>query len=576
MMLSVGTFSRASDLSDKEAAQINDEYIWRHKFQATITDIFLGFYSEHFEGEAHLQKKLIAEQADQESTGKSFANLNSMTLDGLIASAKEAVDRSSKNILGGDYTQFSLDLQRDLLDYTLTNLRQNLYANKDFLNGAMDKLLDELYKYIETNYQSNRMPILLGMEGKEFSETKARIISKLRRFSIRLHLNKALFIISLYADASNTFTPEQDVYYAKESDVYIVDQLRGDIQDETDEHIESEVIPACLQMFAKKKNTNNPAIWHFINVRVNTIIGLTLRRHQQKMLFGKVQKQSLSQPGNNLDNVDFGSRFKRFIVSNWEKQGFPSLLPQERQFFYLDYLACKPEAIEQTEHTLDIFDLMARFNGNINNYLFFIRYFKYFEDVDSNTPQAAIFEALYKALLGQRVLFENVSFLTRNWVDYIKNGEYYGHFKNTAQAPVVPAVIILTAVVFDPEINFQADIYNAMDATMTHFNAISHNNFFLVDYIPFNGVRGFPEVQVNTLKTIVIPQIGEVTQAEHDVLSSPASLKVVKDMFRDGKKLIKMTDLDPTFQSDEDVFVYLYEPKNAACDHSREELLTMF
>ena len=208
--------------------------------------------------------------------------------------------------------------------------------------------------------------------------------------------------------------------------------------------------------------------------------------------------------------------------------------------------------------------------------MFFLNYFKYYDDQSemvsgSSAHRDAIFEALYKALLSQRVKYEDKNFLTRNWVRFIKEGHFVNEAMNTDQAKFIPVIKILTAVLFDASIPYNSKELTHFDDKLTYFNAISQNNQFLVDYKKFNG-NGFPEIKVETLRSIVIPQVGDVTEAEHAVLSNPSSLKLVKENLKAGKKLFKMTDLDPSFESDEDVYVYLYEKNDAVCNDPAADL----
>jgi hypothetical protein len=576
MLLTAGAFTKASDLGDEQASRITYEYIWTHGLQTAVTEAFVEFYTANFEGEAHIQKKLIADKKSQ-TDGSSFPKV---TKKELIARAQRAADEGIRDIFAGVYVPFKFALKADLLSFTMSVLLENPRANKAFLEDALNSLLHDLYEHVMPKVrQVNHAPILLGKTGNEFATAKANIIAKLRRFHIRLQLNKAKFIVSLYCDSENSFDQMPHEQFQKEIDNYILNGVKDDIADETDDFIAEEVIPTFLEMESKKVGTLDGKAWHFVNLRVNKLIGNTLNYEQQKALFRKLLKTSMAQPGKNIDNTENGERFKRFI-----NERLPALFNQleglQLEFAKLDQRACNPEGFENAEHTLLLFDHLARFNGNINNYLFFLRYFRYYDASASLAPtlaqkQDAIFFTLYKALLNQRIQYENVHYRAHTWVAYIRGNDFFLDFKNGPLKQLIPIVVTLTALTFDHQIPYQTDLFRGLDDQSEYFRVMSDNGPFFVDYKLFKG-EGYPQITAEFLKSIVIPQVGQVTDAEHAVLSNPDSLKVVKEKLLSGQKMFKMTDLDPTFTSDQEVYVYLHESSNKPCDHSPQQLVNLF
>lgn len=553
-----------SAMSHEELMEVKQEHIWVHGFQTALAQAFVDFYEESFGAEQNLQKLVLNSDAAE------VPEFQPLQEKGLIEAAIRRSTELSTQILSGNYAAFLGYLRSDLRDFALTQLTRNPNAPKGYFHILLNRVLREMFPHMEQMArQSNRLAMMRGVPSSEYETVRARIVSQIRVYKIQLHLNRALLIVQIYSDPLNTFDAGKDMYFAKEVNEYIRKELAEELPEAGERYVHDHVIPQLIRMYARKLHTDRPAAWHFINVRVNELVGLTLNPEQQRAVFAQVLAQSFATPGLSLDNAEFAHRFRHFIVSNWERQGLHSLSELERRFFYMDYLACKPEAIADTVLTLDMFDLIARYNGNPNNYLFFLRYFRYYDMLVASPTlarqQSAVFEALYKALLAQRALYENVHYLTRDWLAFIQGSGFPAAFQGPQQRDFIPVITILTDLAFTPKLPFDKTLFASYDRDMTVFRAMSQNNWFLVDYRQYNGRLGFPEVDAGSLASIVIPQVGDITEAEHAVLSNPASLQVIKEKALNGQKVFRMTDLDASFDSDEEVYVYLREKKDGAC-----------
>lgn len=584
-LLATASIQKISDISHEELGRLTAAHLNARELVAEVAEAFSDFYTRSFEGKANIQENLRAMMPDQRAKHFESINLDVKTEEDFINKAKKAVAKELNSIAAGKFDGYLEEIMTNLLSISMWALKGNLRADKSFLYELLLKTIDVLKAELDAKLVGINSPsVMHGLSGEQYDSTRWATITKLRRFHIKTQLNKVMLIITITSDRHNHFSDKFQDKYSREVDVTIVDSLKDDLKEEFDDYIIAFVAPMILQMFAKKMNTSHWVYWNFINLRINTLLGKCLRTEHQKIVFRMILKVSLSHPGQNLDNTEFAHRFKRFIIRNFENGSLQKMLSErENKFLYMDYLACKPEELEKTFHSLEMFELFSKYTGNINNYLFFMKFFKYF--VDNPSEGAAhvadidgIYKFLYKVLLEERISGENVGYSGKEWSKYIST-HFYGAYKNNeALGKYIPVTVILSALTQDKDLRYYGAQYNAHDKELKYFNVISANDDFLIDYIRFlpNSKGQYPHTKYGTVRSIIIPEVSDLTDDEYFVLSHPNSSKVIKEALQNGKNLLKMTEFDSGFSADEEVYVFLHEREGTVCNQPGCKVIDQF
>lgn len=584
-LLATASIQKTADISHEELGRLTAAHLNARELVAEVAEAFSDFYTKSFEGKNSIQENLRAMMPEKRLKHFESLNMKVKNEEEFVSKAKKAVAAELNNIADGNFEGFLEEIMTNLLSVSMNALKANLRADKSFLYDLLLQTLPELTAELNAKLAGINSPsVMHGLSGEQYDSTRWAVITKLRRFNIKTQLNKVMMILTIAADRHNHFSDKFSDRFAREVDETIVDLLKDDLLEEFDDYILSYVAPMFLQMYAKKMATEHWVYWNFINFRVNTLLGKCLRTEHQKIVFRLILKVSLSTPGHNLDNTEYARRFKRFIIRNFENGSLNSLLTdREKKFLYMDYLACKPEELEKTWHSLEMFELFSKYTGNINNYLFFIKFFKYFVDNEGEGKDKVaqidgIYKFLYKVLLEERVMGENVGYNSKHWSKYIST-HFYGAYKSNQQlAKYIPITVILTGLTQDKDLRYYGTQYNAHDPELTLFNLVSANDDFLMDYIRFlpNSKGQYPKTKWGTVNSIVIPEVSDLTDDEYFVLSHPNSAKVIKDALKNGKNLLKMTEFDPDFPADQEVYVFLHEREGTVCNQPGCKVIDQF
>lgn len=558
-----------SAMTPQEANRLTPAHVAAREFTTAIAQIFVEFYARAFEGPANILENLRATEARELQTH--FAGLETPveTEDQLVLRAKATSAANFNSILRGDFRAFREVLEDDLMSLSRATLRKNLRADKSFFYKLLNRVITELLGPINAQLAGiNQPPVTHGLTGPQWQSAFESLVGRLRRTNIRLHLSRALLIASVCGDRHNHITAELKTFFINEVDVKILGEVRDDLKRESTDFVAGEVIPMFLKMFAKKLTTDNADLWRFINLRTNTLIGHSLTPAHQRLYFRTQLAGSLADPAVSLDSTPFGDRFRRYVVSRFEAKAL-AISKEEAEFFYQDYLACKPAAIDAADLTLLRYDVTARYAGNINNYLWFIRLFKYFSDAPAEGQKrladlGALFDHLYSTLLRLRVASEQHNGHWLQWVAYVRDDLVSGMGKSPV-AKFIPVTFVLTAMLYDPALPYDCAVLDPLDPKAYYFHQLAADDAFLLDYKGATPKGCPPHSRMGTSRSVLLPEVGVLTEREHAALSDPAALSVLRKSLANGKRLVKMSDISAEFAADEEVLVYLVERESSAC-----------
>lgn len=565
--LILASFQRTSSISHEELQRLTAAHLEARAFKVAIAKTFVNFYAASFEGPSNIQDNLRAMSNEEREAHFKSTPMPVTTEDELVASCQASAHRNLNSIVAGQFDAFTSQLEGDLLSLVRSMLQKDLKADKSSLIGTLDKVLKEASEAVEMRLAGiNQPPLLHGASGQDYDAIRHTIITRLRRINIQTQLEKGVLIMSVYGDSHNPTTSEHQDMLAKAFDSGIIPAIEEDAGEESDEFYHDFIAPTIVKMLSKKFNSDFWVNWSWFNNRVALLI-TKFGHEQQKIIFKRVLSTSLTNPGQTIETTEYGQRFRRYIINRFETRR-EELPFKERWVLGFDYLACRPEAFDTWIFTWDQIDGALKAAGNPNNYLWFIKLFRYYNDNPQDDPEQVrkigeIYDALYDILLTQRAFAEHVNYSGKDWANHI-GSNYYGAAKNGAGAKFIPVVVILSAMLYDKNLPYYSRQYNVHDPEEVYLKAISANDDFLLDYKRFKGKGEFPKTSFGTVQNVIIPDIGELTEDERLVLSNPESLKILKDSLANGKKLIKMTDLNPEFDSDDEVLVYILEREISA------------
>ena len=548
-------------------------------FYVAIAKMFADFYAESFEGPASLISNLKSMSVEERANffGSITRYIDSYTAlaDGIKNIAMEEMDK----VVAGDSEAFFTRMKQDLTAYTYALIREDFMADKSVYVDAMYHTIDLVKWMYEERLSKGSWSKLIGpnTSGDQYNQIKEATIGRLRRGNIKLQMECGLLVCSVVGDHYNPFIPKKEAKYYQLVEKRMIDSIRDDVREETDEFVQSYIVPTMIKMVEKGYMTKEEKRLAWFKQCLSSSAGIYKFPHQ-KMIYRAILSNSFTEPGSNINNVAYGQRFKRFLVNKIEGANGVSKLKignEEMRLAKLDYLAAKPELIEPTEFTIEMIGDLFRTKGNINNYLWFIRLFKYYVDKFDQMEERLsderagrlqeIYEELYKLLLEQRVGSTDVDSKPDLFVKLIK-GDYFDKVSGVkGRSKFIPAVFILSAVTFDDSIEYKEE-YENFDGKMEYPKALFPNDEFLLDYQKFRGKKNYPKARVGTIYNVVIPQVGQITEDEHGALKHPTVIGGMKNALAAGKKIVKLSELNPAFQEqeNEEVLIYILETKKSS------------
>lgn len=548
-------------------------------FYVAIAKMFADFYAESFEGPASLISNLKSKTAEERAVffGSITRFIDSYTAlaDGIKNIALEEMDK----VVAGDSESFFVRMRQELTAYTYALIREDFMADKSLYVDAMYHTIDLVKWMYEERLSKGGWSKLIGpnISGDQYGQIKEATIGRLRRGNIKLQLECGLLVCSVVGDPYNPFTPKKEAKYYQLVEKRMIDSIRDDVREETDEFVKSYIVPTVIKMVEKGYMTKEEKRLAWFKQCLSSSAGIYKFPHQ-KMIYRAILSNSFTEPGSNINTVAYGQRFKRFLVNKFEgANGIVKLNigSEEMRLAKLDYLAAKPELIEPTEFTIEMIGDLFRTKGNINNYLWFVRLFKYYVDKFDQMEERLseeraerlqeVYEELYRLLLEQRVGSTEVDTKPDLFVNHIK-GDYFDKIsKVEGRSKFMAATAILTAVAFDNGIEYKDEFEN-FDGEMKYPKAIFPNDEFLLDYQRFRGKGNYPKARVGTIYNVVIPEVGQITEEEHGALKHPSVIGGMKEALSAGKKVVKLSELNPAFkgQENEEVLIYILETKKSS------------
>lgn len=447
---------------------------------------------------------------------------------------------------------------RDLVSHTImTNQRANL----GFLYKAFSVVAHDIPEYIRTSVTAEHLPRLIDENTSE--EDQKTILNRINRlyheYQIRYLLNcvymRQLLASDKYSDFVNK--PYDESSKATHQDL---EEVRYHTLFEDRDFGEKYMPHIFLKMLATKNRDKN---YFFTEVFIKSslmevvkIMTIPIRRSVSKA----VLKSSTLDYHRSIKEHKYYKQFADFIGELKNRESFSFEQAYETNLFRFDYLATHEDYLQWAELDMKEWEYLIKVNSNINNIQFFLNYFKYFRvsaDNDATEPRFALiplYLSLYTAFLQERNT--NANLLTESdWVQFFDK-LYYRRYTDTYHQEFIGASVILTKMCFGNKLTYYYRQY--AEGTQLWLSILSNTDEFVIDYQRMND-KYVPNLRKSLTKHMVIPTSGHLTRAELATLKKKETMEALNSKLESGHKMVKMTDLDSTFESGEDVFVYIIE-----------------
>lgn len=613
-----------SNVSPEALMQITPETLSIMDLELKISKSLTSLYSTTFETIPSLQKTLKKMNKKDLAILIQNQNKDITSIDELVDAVRKLAISEFEHIIAAKTQLFETQMNKMISDYFQYVLSINLDTDKLFLVKMHDKLITEVSSSLSNLIDkfSTRPILAIGLTSEKHHELVNYLTQRIRRIDIQLSLQKILVKFLLVADWYTQF--DGTIILAYTADITnLIEEIKEDLNLENEEFVKSIIVPAFNQLQSKKLMRDHFTYFDFFNRNAVNLV-MAFKNPLQNILIKEVMTTSITTPGSNLFNEPYANKFCTFLEKHYnlksfyqiksnqevdearqemeksivykkiEKQidtrnkfeaqhaphaGFTKLDRQQAVEF--DILACYPDLILQKTFSEEQLTALFRLHANPNNSLFFMKLWKYFKTTQEDGQEFytskfdPIYAHFYKYYLENRLSNKDNAYGIKQWMWYMDQTYYQSFKKNVEEAQFIFMTYLLTKVLYGPTRQFYTLQYSYHDKPYYWFKLFLENDEFVVDY-KRTPQAYLPKINVEPKLSLVIPQIGQITQQESSVLSNPNLVSVIHDKLVNGQRIVKMTDLDSTFESDEDVYVVFVDRKNSVCNGPNDKVTDQF
>ena len=265
--------------------------------------------------------------------------------------------------------------------------------------------------------------------------------------------------------------------------------------------------------------------------------------------------------------------FQKFIGKMYKNNEIEFAYPKRsekekeaKELLQFDYFACFPEKINGKLFSNYLTHEAVRVRSNPNNFLFFLKFFKYFQmDFDRITDEFVskvepLFKHLYRVLIDLRLNLSNFEKAEEDWILNLENLlEASKNDANEAEFLVAINALSKTAL------NRRVEIPRI-------FGEIEKDQWLSKLLVDAEFTYDFQQL---TSLNLVITEDYAVTFEEKKALSTDSAHAIMRNKLDNGKLVLNMKEIDPEFDSNFDVFVVLLEEGDYFPAEQIEEVLKL-
>ena len=617
----ISTWIQARTITGQEALrQITPETLSIMDLQLKISKSLTSLYSTTFETIPSLQKTLKNMKTEDLDLFIQKQNKDITSIDELVDAVRKLAISEFEPIMEAKTQLFETKMNKMIADYFQYVLSINLDTDKLFLVEMHDKLITEVSSSLSiqiVNFSTN--PVLpIDLKDEKYNELVNSLPQRIRRIHIQLSLQKILVKYLLVADWYTKFDGIITRDYTTDI-TNIIEEIKEDLNLENEEFVKSIIVPAFNQLQSKKLMRDQLNYFDFFNRNAVNLV-MAFKNPLKNFLIKEVMTASLTTPGSNLFNEPYANKFCNFLEKHYNSKSFYQIkskqeVDEERQEMEksiveetlevqidtrnkfntenspraeltklkrqqaveFDMLACYPDLVLQKTFSEEQLTALFRLHANPNNSLFFMKLWKYFKTTKEDGQEFytsqfdPIYAHFYRHYLENRLSKEDRTYDIQQWILYMDPTYYQTFDQNAEDAQFIFITYLLTKIVYQPNKQYYFGQYPVDDKSNYWFKLFLENDEFVVDYKRTPQAH-LPKINVEPKLSLAIPQIGQITQQESSVLSNPNVVSVIHEKLVNGQRIVKMTDLDSTFESDTDVYVVFVDRKSSECNDPNDKL----
>lgn len=553
--------------------KITQEYLNINTFQFRINSIVIGICNQMFNTKNSVSERLGQMSPQDAKHYFRHSQFAFTTQTELLLSLKDSVNDYSNSILKGKFTQFYEVMKTSIENYIHYTIAVNPKSHDrrslvELFETLMNELPKQLYGAEFKGWESGEFKsILKNTQDLQSDSQKESLISKLKEHDMNMALSETMIRLVLSVSSYSDFSPAiSDPYLEKIKSVFL--RVQDYLKDCREEYFQEQILPFIQSIHGLKYITEWSDRHLFMN-RVTLHIIQKFDDNQISRIIHSLLSQRFEETSKAIRSHKYFDVFQAYVKTKYET-GRTTEDNNEDTFLFYDYMVCFPGKIIQRKFSERQIEDIIKKSSNINNYAFFLNFFKYY-----SSKHTQVFDILYEVLTYLRNVNKDYKIDEQTWSDHMSKSFYSSYAnayvfdkdRNSEKVPnpkaeFINTVYILSKMVIDNKIHYYYEMFNRHDPVYRNgfrdykwHDIFSHNDNYVIDYKRMkNGakpVENLPRLKYGTITNLVIPTSGSLSDQDAKLLRHPKFMWEVQRRLEEGQRVMSITDIDPAYELEE-------------------------